>query len=90
MINNETIDGTRLGIVMTYRVTWHSQWTVPEVYGELTKAEAHELAREGVDRQYRVEVIEENSVEFHTPAPAHYVPTGLSGICTYGKFWSLT
>jgi hypothetical protein len=72
---------------MTYRVTWHSHWTVPEVYGELTKAEAEELVREGVDRQYRVEVIEENSVEYHVPTPAHYVPTGLSGICTDGKFW---
>ena len=72
---------------MTYRVTWHSHWTKPEVYTELTKAEADELAWEGVNRQYRVEVIEENSVEYHAPAPSHYIPTGLSGICTDGKFW---
>jgi len=49
---------------MTYRVTWYSNWVKPEVYTELTEAEAEELVREGVERQYRVEVIEENSVEY--------------------------
>jgi hypothetical protein len=69
---------------MTYRVTWHSHWTVPEVYGELTKVEADELVREGMDRQYRVEVIEEKSTTHFTLSgqmewtpplgPADYIP----------------